>query len=258
MFCKAFFHSSVVILTTFCLVLLLSRPRSTKAFQPPTLGLGAVLFPVRGRVIERVTAAETPADKRQALDDASVFFVEAFWTGKVGGGSRTLTQKQRRSLLQSQQAEFNRRYGGSARGRQSELVLCRNGSGDIVGCAGVEVDAIPDGSINGPVVKRAPLMSNLAISRKYRRRGLAEELVEAVEDRCRDWGYDECYLYVEKCNPAAIGLYRKLGYRRLWQDGNARTLVPSTSGDIRNQGTVIVCMMKRLRNSNNFLKSLFR
>ncbi|KAL7525120.1 hypothetical protein ACHAWF_004917 [Thalassiosira exigua] len=47
----------------------------------------------------------------------------------------------------------------------------------------------------------APLMSNLAVSRRYRRRGLAEDLVRAADEVARkEWGYDECYLYVEGRN----------------------------------------------------------
>jgi len=246
-----------------CLLVLLLRlsPQQphllVRAFQAPTLGIGAVLFPVRGKVIKGVSVED---NWRSALDDASVFFVDAFWTGKSGGGTKVLTSRQKRSLLQSQYAEFNKRYGGGVSRRssakQAELLICRNPKGEVVGVAGVEVDSIPSGSLKGPIEKKAPLMSNLAVSRKYRRRGLAEALVEAVEKQCQDWGFNDCYLYVEKTNPAAVNLYQKLGYRKVWQDGTARTLLPDSTGSLGTQPTVIVCMKKEL--GLPFWKTIFR
>ncbi len=79
--------------------------------------------------------------------------MDAFWTGKVGGGADTLSPKQAFLLERQQVAEFNKRYKrreavqsgklpGNYAGRSldstSELVLCVNGSGEVIGCAGVE------------------------------------------------------------------------------------------------------------------------
>lgn len=222
-------------------------PLHVTAFQAPTFGLGAVLFPVRGRVIQGISN-EPWENQRTALQDAGDFFVGAFWTAKVGGGARELTKMQRESLQQSQFAEFNQRYGGRGQ-RKAELLVCRNAQDEIVACAGIEVDAIPEGSLKGPVIKRAPLMSNVAVSRQYRRRGLAEELVDLLEDLCAEWGYDECYLYVEQRNVAAVRLYEKLGYKKLWKDDTAQTLLPTESGSLRNGPTVIWLMRKKLRSS---------
>jgi GNAT superfamily N-acetyltransferase len=113
---------------------------------------------------------------------------------------------------------------------------------EIMGCAGIEVDVI-----GGGVDVRAPLMSNLAVGRNFRRKGIAEDLVVAAEDLARkQWGFDSCYLYVEKKNTAAIKLYRKLGYKKSWEDPNATTLLPAESGGIQNSRTTLVCMKKRL------------
>jgi len=152
-------------------------------------------------------------------------------------------------------AANNSRMPGSYAGRsssnkndsRSELVLCLDGKGECIGCAGVEVDKIKkmdgyDGSLT------APLMSNLAISRSYRRKGLAEDLVRATETIARkEWGYDECYLYVEKRNVPAVKLYAKLGYKVQWEDDGATTLLPTKDGrGVANGKTTIVCMKKTL------------
>ena len=198
-----------------------------------------------------------------------------------------MSQQQASSLERQQIAEFKKRYksrtiaGGNLPGAyagrssdsRSELVLCVNGNGECIGCAGVEgekrsailnhgfyklfskknlyffreiVDKVKkmdgyDGSITGPV------MSNLAIGRSYRRKGLAEDLVRATENIARkEWGYDECYLYVEKRNTPAIKLYKKLGYSFMWEDPTATTLLPTSDGRVASGKTTIVCMKKKL------------
>ena len=119
-----------------------------------------------------------------------------------------------------------------------------------MGCAGIEVTRIttPNGRSASPIA--APLMSNLAVGKKFRRRGLAEDLVKAAEALARkEWGCDECYLYVEKQNKAAVKLYRKLGYVSQWEDDTATTLVPTARGSVVSAPTIIVCMKKNLGGS---------
>lgn len=210
-------------------------------FVPPIFGIGALLFKPRGMTIRPSYGEDSD------LVEAGEFFTDAFWTGKVGGAKK-LTPVQSKSLERQQVTEFRRRYGKkmSTADRRAELLLCRNGKGEFMGCAGIEVDTIS--KANGMSGRfKAPLMSNLAVGRKFRRRGIAEELVRAAEEIARkEWGYDECYLYVEKRNTPAIRLYRKLGYGPIWEDDQAKTLVPSESGAVRSVPTVIVCMKKRL------------
>jgi N-acetylglutamate synthase-like GNAT family acetyltransferase len=239
-----------------CLLLLIIEPANS--FQPPSFGIASMLFPVRSKQIIGISTQDM-ADKRTSLADASYFFVDAFWTGKVGGGAKQLADRQRRQLEQSQLAEFNKRYGSSSRRKSSELLVCRDGAlGPVVACAGVEVDTIPSGSLTGPVLTKAPLMSNLAVSRNYRRRGLAEDLVKSVEQLVQEeWGYDECFLYVEERNQGAVKLYQKLGYRKLWRDPYAETLLPTSTGDLSNSRTTIVCMRKELGSQSPFWSRLF-
>ncbi|KAG7341133.1 acyl-CoA N-acyltransferase [Nitzschia inconspicua] len=209
-------------------------------FTSPTLGLGAVLFQPKGLV------TKSARGEISSLLEASEFFVDAFWVGKVGGGAKELNDRQRRQLGSLQFSEFRSRYAGISRG-QAELVLCTIPPNDeLIGCAGIEVSSIPV-QPKGTQTVRAPLMSNVAVSTKYRRRGIGETLVAEAERIARyEWGYDDCYLYVEERNRAALKLYEKLGYKRLWVDRDAKTLLPQRNGKLVEDSTRIVCMRKRL------------
>ena len=125
--------------------------------------------------------------------------------------------------------------------------MCKLPTGEVTGCAGIEVSGIPNKSLKSPIATTAPLMSNLAVGREFRRKGIAEKLVTEVERLVQyEWGYNDCYLYVEERNKAAVKLYQKLGYKKIWVDKEATTLLPSTNGRLQNSSTNIVCMRKRL------------
>ena len=130
---------------------------------------------------------------------------------------------------------------------QSELILCQLPTGELTGCAGIEVSQIPDKKLKSLKTQTGPLMSNLAVGRDFRRKGIAEKLVNEAERMVRcEWGYSDCYLYVEERNKAAVRLYQKLGYKKMWVDKEATTLLPSTNGKLQNSPTNIICMKKRL------------
>lgn len=217
------------------------------AGSPPVLGIGALLFRPQGM---KVAPAQGNDDM---IVETGEFFTDAFWTAKVGGGSKKLTSSQQRQLTSQQIAEFRRRYGALGRkSKNSELLLCTNGSGEIMGCLGVEVDTVKKSGGSGPRTT-GPLMSNVAVGRKFRRRGIAEALVKQAELLVRkQWGYTEMFLYVEKQNVPAIRLYKKMGYRTIWEDDLAQTLVPLDSGIIASKPTIIVCMKKDLMRPSLF------
>ena len=161
---------------------------------------------------------------------------------------KVLSETQLKGLSNQQIAEFRKRYGRKlGKDRRSELIVCQNGDTDeVMGCAGIEVQKISTASgksANFP----APLMSNLAVGKKFRRKGIAEDLVKTAEELAlKQWGYDECYLFVEKQNTPAVKLYKKLGYKQQWEDAESTTMVPTASGRITTKPTVILCMRKSL------------
>jgi len=201
------------------------------------MGLGTLFYP--GMKTEPSFGTE------DVLMEAADFFTDAFWATKVG--KVTLEPRQRTSLLNSQMMEFRRRYGNKFGDRRAELLVTRNRRGDVMGCCGIEVDRVPQTSLSSTNIEMAPLMSNVAVGRLYRRKGIAQALVQRAEDLARkEWGYNEVYLYVEKRNIPAIRLYRKLGYRKVWEDDSATTLLPLTNGGMNSSPTTLVCMKKVL------------
>lgn len=242
----------------------LSLP-SVSAFQitlikPPIFGIGSIFSKPQNEI--------QPCRNLDDLKSAGMFFTDAFWTDKVGGGARKLSVPQKMQLQRQQTSEFQRRYGFF--NDQAQLITCRSIGKDktkakkdiergivdkgeeIMGCIGVEIDDVfsKKPKINGKERERvfAPLMSNLAVGRSFRRRGLAEDLVSAVENLVKaEWGYDSCYLYVEKRNRAAVNLYKKMGYWPIWENKDATTLLPTDNGRILDSPTTLVCMRKNLK-----------
>ncbi|KAI2504556.1 FR47-like protein [Fragilaria crotonensis] len=204
------------------------------------------------------------------LIEAADFFTDAFWASKLPG-SQQMQPRQRTLFLNSQITEFRRRYGSPKYGpdRTAELLIAKRRNGDIVGCCGIELDRIPQ---DGPkkvarTTLSAPLMSNLAVGKKYRRLGVARDMVEAVETLVRrEWGLDELYLYVEQRNAPAVRLYQTLGYRTVWTDPSATTLVPAVEEEGRSSGggggmaqvpTTLLCMRKSLKRGGGIFGRFF-
>ena len=95
--------------------------------------------------------------KDAAVLNAGRFFVDAFWTGK-GGSKVVFSPGKRKNLENEQMAEFRRRYLMKLPNkRQNDLVIAENSDGDIMGCAGIEVDLIknptsPNSDITAPLM----------------------------------------------------------------------------------------------------------
>jgi ribosomal protein S18 acetylase RimI-like enzyme len=63
-----------------------------------------------------------------------------------------------------------------------------------------------------PTPHRYVYISNLAVSRDFRRRGVAHELLTNCEQLTKSWGYTELHLHVMADNDRGRNLYKKLGY----------------------------------------------
>jgi ribosomal protein S18 acetylase RimI-like enzyme len=63
-----------------------------------------------------------------------------------------------------------------------------------------------------PAHHRYVYISNLAVSRDFRRRGVAQELLKNCEQLTKSWGFSELHLHVMGNNDRGRNLYRKLGY----------------------------------------------
>ena len=100
----------IIITTALTTITTLSTSNShffVTAFTLPTYGIGSLLFPVRNTVFDYVSEISSSSNsnsspmmsKKMVLGEVSDFFVDSFWTGKVGGGSTQLTKQQRNNLL---------------------------------------------------------------------------------------------------------------------------------------------------------------
>ena len=60
-----------------------------------------------------------------------------------------------------------------------------------------------------------PYVSNLCVSKRCRRRGVAKALLSAAEFLSGPdvWGYDSLFIHVQKENEAALDLYTQAGYK---------------------------------------------
>eukprot|EP00568_Trieres_chinensis_P004927 CAMPEP_0183293428 /NCGR_PEP_ID=MMETSP0160_2-20130417/2116_1 /TAXON_ID=2839 ORGANISM="Odontella Sinensis, Strain Grunow 1884" /NCGR_SAMPLE_ID=MMETSP0160_2 /ASSEMBLY_ACC=CAM_ASM_000250 /LENGTH=288 /DNA_ID=CAMNT_0025454543 /DNA_START=101 /DNA_END=967 /DNA_ORIENTATION=- len=87
------------------------------------------------------------------------------------------------------------------------FVACSSSSDDVV--AFVDVDARPSNRRDAPP---RPYLSDLAVRKEWRRKGIATHLVVRCEEKTKEMGYDHMYLRVEQSNDAALNMYEKMDY----------------------------------------------
>ena len=75
--------------------------------------------------------------------------------------------------------------------------------GELVGCAALRRH--DDGTVE---------LKRMYVRPAYRRRGLARQLLSAIEDRARALGYRRLLLETGSKQPEAVALYESHGYRR--------------------------------------------
>jgi ribosomal protein S18 acetylase RimI-like enzyme len=81
---------------------------------------------------------------------------------------------------------------------------------EIVGTIEVAARPLSAWPLMGPSV---PYISNLAVSKPFRRQGMGRKLLLACEPIVHQWGFGELYLHVQGENRSARGLYSSMGYK---------------------------------------------
>ncbi len=90
------------------------------------------------------------------------------------------------------------------------IALCnQQGRSQVIGT--IEV-GVRNANYRQPAHHRYVYISNLAVSRDFRRRGVAHELLTNCEQITKSWGFTEIHLHVMGDNDRGRNLYKKLGY----------------------------------------------
>jgi ribosomal protein S18 acetylase RimI-like enzyme len=108
-----------------------------------------------------------------------------------------------------------RAHTTSANSSQHQHQVCSiatytdRGRSQVVGT--IEV-GVRNPNYHHPAHLRYVYISNLAVSRDFRRRGVAQELLKNCEQLTKSWGYSQLHLHVMANNERGRNLYQKLGY----------------------------------------------
>ena len=101
-----------------------------------------------------------------------------------------------------------------------------------------------DIDINGKK-ENHPLISNLIVSKKMRRKGIAKSLTERAEKIAKSFGYREIYLFVNVENIPAIQLYKSRGYKSI-DDKKESTKIVFEKNRFNNVKCINIMMKKNI------------
>ena len=178
------------------------------------------LAPQTQRVSSSLPSLALSPTKNEAEDDGSEspYFIREAFFGDLGAAARILTDGfygdsnfityniERLNTFLSLESTFPQ--PGSVVGIvHTMLVACRQTDGKVLGFA--EIDGRPAKKENEAP---RPYMCNLAVCPKWRRKGIAKELVRQCEEKALQWGKSEIFLKVREANDAATNMYKDLGY----------------------------------------------
>lgn len=110
---------------------------------------------------------------------------------------------------------------------------------DVVGVISVECCDINEEKENYPVI------SNLIVSSKMRRKGIAKSLTIRAEKIAKSFAYKNIYLFVNTENIPAIRLYKSRGYKSVGDVKNTTRIV-FENNRFRNIECVNLMMKKRI------------
>ncbi|MCP4138963.1 MAG: GNAT family acetyltransferase [Chloroflexi bacterium] len=78
-----------------------------------------------------------------------------------------------------------------------------------------QADGLIIGAVMGGFDGRRGMMYHLAVAHKYRRKGIANILVDALEEKLKEKGCIRYYLLVTKDNEDAISFYESRGWENM-------------------------------------------
>lgn len=93
--------------------------------------------------------------------------------------------------------------------------------------------------------KNYPVISNLIVSNKMRRKGIAKSLTTCAEKIGKSFGYKEIYLFVNVENIPAIRLYKSRGYKAIG-DKKKSTKIVFENNKFNNVKCVNIMMKKNI------------
>ena len=112
---------------------------------------------------------------------------------------------------------------------------------DVVGVITVECSDI---DINGKK-ENHPVISNLIVSKKMRRKGIAKLLTTRAEKIAKSFDYKEIYLFVNVENISAIRLYKSRRYKSI-DDKKEATRIVFEKNRFNNVKCVNIMMKKNI------------
>mmetsp|Transcript_8658 Transcript_8658/g.18629 ORF Transcript_8658/g.18629 Transcript_8658/m.18629 type:complete len:216 (+) Transcript_8658:497-1144(+) len=166
--------------------------------------------------------------KLKDLSPAARILTEEFYSHKTNFITfqleRLKTVLSLESTFPNKQNSMRIEYSG--RSLQRMIVACNAKNGEVIGFAEIDARSLRNSNVadasSGDGASNDVLRSymyNLAVDKKWKRKGIASALVKACEKFVSDM-HDSCiekrlYLRVRKSNHAAVALYEKLGYREM-------------------------------------------
>lgn len=201
-----------------------------------------VIAPLASAVAPRVLVREAQGKElRNVLRPASLLAAECICKPKAA--------QERETIAAALQRELSSKLSRT-QSKSSLFIAEDEEAGDVIGACAIEITELTATALGeeraGSGLELRPLLSNLAVSPEYRKRGVAKRLCARAEAAARSWGYDEVLLRVEIDNSRARAFYRGGGYRAVAVDREAERPVAG-SGGLRFVPTTQVVMRKDLR-----------
>jgi len=210
------------------------RPRAVHAPTPHMTAVASDVY------LEQIEAADL-----SGFRDTAAFFVTAFWDDYKA--EVALQGDVLKRVGTEQYVDMKNRYG-QLKALPATMIVAKNQQGVIVGCAGVEIALLNEDKIMPKTRANLEqgydlqaLLANVAVSPDYRGLGIARQLCLACEEQVLDWGYDSLLLLVEAENTPAVTLYKRMGFREIFRDNEAKASKAVAYGRSANLKTIQVC-----------------